>query len=304
MKKTVFLFIIGFILFSCKNDDDCLQDYQEYIQQIDPTIIAEYHILNSSGLINQKYIFNSDGVMTKYVTGSYIINYSYDDFYKLINISKTDLSEILLESADIIYDSNDRVTQIGDKIYTYDTVGDYYISDYNTTTYIVNNEYIQSFEESSYEKYYGHPIIQMTFFEGLKEVYASGGIGVWEYEVEELSHHYNYDGNNMLSSGPSRVFQFDDNISSLKSSLSNLHYVYGFIDNSEIRSHLNILMNTNNRTNMTFGMYGPESREYYYNFNTNGLPIEGFSRGVYTGIPETNWFNMSYYYYQGDVIPE
>ena len=306
--KLLFIFCLS-IFISCSNDDNL------NCQNIDSTKIAEYHIGNDI-TISQRYVFNSDGELSIFYhyPNNYAIHYHYDSDYKLVNFTKNVISTgITIESKDVLYDLNNRVTQIGTKVYTYNSVDNYYTTDLWSNSYSADsgnldiNEY--SFKKYNYSEYnLLNPIIQMEYIEGGTETYLpTGNVNSWEFGNEDFSHTYHHNGENLISEqnwyGPG--FEYDTNTNPLKSNQSNLYYVFGLMhDTSQLHSHLNILINTNNKLNLQWDNDGgPESNEYYYNFNTNGLPVKGYSRELYGGIPETDWYHSSSYYYQGDVIP-
>jgi len=306
------LFFVGLLFISCCNDDD----FQNDTQLLDPLKISEYHIVSSSGVIGQRYVFNNDGDLSKYYNHSsdFVITYSYDSQYQLINISKYNLTDnSIIESRDIIYDSNDRVTQIGNRIYTYDSSGNFYTADnWSNNDTFDNGNYIV--EEYSYNKFHysnynsDNPIIQMTYVEGGKDTYVpTNHIDEWVYENEDYSHNYRHDGFNLIDEGNwfNHEYSYDEKRNPLKFNLSNIEYLFGLIHNtSSLHSHLNILINTNNKTNTHWdNSGGPEETRFQYDYNDLELPLKGYARGYYTGIAETDWYHISNYYYQGDIIP-
>jgi len=109
------LLLLG-VLSAC-SDDETIQELQqvEETSQVDPTIIAEYHQLNSTGDITAKYIFNNEGVLSEIKYAGYIELYNYNTDYKITNISKKDLLGNILDSKDVEYNTDGYITTIGSR---------------------------------------------------------------------------------------------------------------------------------------------------------------------------------------------
>jgi len=304
MKSNYIIVALLMLFISCGNDDDCIQE----TQQIAPTVIAEYHIMSSSGLINRKYIYNKDGVLIKCAWDGGQIIYSYDDQYKLINFSETDFSGNIIESVNISYDSNNRVSQIGDKIFLYDDLNSVYIANYEATTYVLQDGAFL-LEEVFFSKYFysgtDNPIIHRVGVEKIIETdVPTGNIMEWEYENPDTSLYYIHDGVNLLAYGGDYFssYIYDDFLNPLYDEKTNLKYIFGFLNGGF--NYLNFTLSKNNVVHFLWDTNGIEEIKYQYEFNSNGLPTKVFSSQYYGGIQETDWSHYSNYYYQGDEIPE
>ncbi|MFD0964304.1 hypothetical protein [Pseudofulvibacter geojedonensis] len=317
MKRIILIFslnILLFSVFSC-SDDDCPGDSQT----INPTTIKEYHTINYDGAINQKYRFNNKGLLSQYHSTytDYTFNYEYDASDRVITISKNDLNDNEIESVDILYDNENRISKIGQLEYTYLQNENYYHSGEGYFTPEVESFTDQNGDQietsmriySTYQDdnldgifnrcdYYDTELNNLTTGQYL-------GNDLEEYcEYSQFSS-YRHDGNNLISSNEYDKRTYDTNNNPLYSETSNIKYVIGFLNSSFNNGHpYPVIISKNNTTHIRWDVDGPEETAYEFEFNNYNLPKNRYSQGYYTGIPEGEQYISAKYYYQGDTIPE
>ncbi len=293
------------------SDGNTNDDNTEIYIEFNPLIIAEYHILNSNGDPATKYLFNENGRFKEMHTENTKVIFGYDSNDKIINITTTDMNDILIESQDIIYSSENRIESIGTRVLDYYEAENYYIdtSNYNSDGPFNYEEDGIPYEE--YEFYYHkyevsdvNPIVKLCLFSGNQitnlntgEVQNFGDCSEFE------SNNYSNNVNNECGDIDCIGFGYDSNINPLQGS-TNLIDVYGFIRIFPFGaqpSKLNILINSNNLTLMNYS--DPSYLEYDYEFNDNNLPITG-SRQYIDELGPGDVNAYSRYYYQGDAIPD
>ena len=280
---------------------------------IDPTIIAEYHILNSAGDPSTKYIFDANGQITQ-IRNSNNINYqfNFDADNRLVNVTTTNELDAIIESQNIIYDSENRVLSFGNRNYEFvDSDPDYFI---HTETHSIDGPYYYEDENGDtieeYEIYYqsyisgNNPLLTLCYFSGSEQTNTNTG------EFTEYGFCSEFEGNSYTNNVENDCgdtdcvnFGYDNNTNPLMGS-TNLIDVYGFLRVLPFGSQpskLNILINTNNLSLVNYS--DPSQIEYTYEFNEYNLPVLGNRQYVdELGPGDVNLYSK--YYYQGDVIPD
>ncbi|MDG5492763.1 hypothetical protein [Psychroserpens sp. SPM9] len=278
----------------------------------DPTIIAEYHIINSEGNPTNKYFFDADGRFEELHTSSTKYLFAYDNSEKIINITTTDIDDVVIESQDVIYDSEGRITQIGTRHFEFVADENYFIE---TETYSIDGPYTYEDENGDiieeyeiwYTKYYGsigNYVNTLCYYSSIEQTNTTTG------EFNEYGYCTNFESNdyvnnvgNICTDSDCVDFGYDNTINPLMGS-TNLINVYGFIRLFPFGSQpskLNILINANNLTLMDYS--DPSYIVYSYEFNGNNLPVSGTRQYLdEVGPGEVNLYSR--YYYQGDIIPD
>lgn len=308
------LLIILLALSACSEDDQTLSS-----QQIDQTIITEYHkISGNGGGIYEKYKFNNEGLLSQHyaIYNDYTLNYSYNSEKKLINISKKDLNNNLIEETNILYDNNDRVIKVDQLDYVYHEVEDYYHSGEGYDSPIISIEnYNGDNIESSLREYNAY---KDSNFDGVFEhcYYFDAeltNLTTGQYIGNDIETYYNsspfnfywHDGENLTASNEYNRRTHDANTNPLYNNTSNIKYVIGFLhsDYSDGNIYPDII-SKNNVIHHDWDVDGPEETAYIYDFNNHNLPVNRYSQYYYTGNSEGGQYLSAKYYYQGDIIPE
>lgn len=295
------------------SDGNLEDDPTQTLILINPNIIAEYHILNSVGEIMTKYSFDSMGQID-YISHSFnnvttIHSFEFDGSEKLINYAKTDDNGFLLESNDITYDSEDRITTIGDRqIEFIEDDPNYFIDsgNFNEDVWIVDNiEYTESY----YIKYDyltpNNPILRSCSYSYTSEYDLNTETLIDEYGGCGDTFWNGFDGNvfNDCSDTDCVLFQHDSNTNPLRSS-TNMIEVYNFLRTQLLGFNydpLFLLFSQNNLVQINYS--DPSYIVYTYEFNDNNLPVAG-NRQYLDELGPGETHPYSNYYYQGDIIPD
>ena len=281
----------------------------------DPTIMTELHLMNRSGEVIARYVFDDFGTLTKiyrYLGFDYnnneIYNFEYDAELKLINFNSTDLNGVFIDSKDILYDSDNRVTQIGTLPYYYFPGEDYYRN--NLTDEV--NEYTDSdgneVTRTSFIKYIftnDNPIAQWGFFIHIS-VFNPNTNDTSESSSLSLMNSYGFENSNLTmvcSDIDCVMYSLDSNQNPLLST-TNLNYIFGFLilwdDFDSWHEPLLNFFSNNNKIREDFS--DPSDNRYVYVFNSNNLP-ESVNRQSWYGYLEEEYLYFNYFY-QGGTIPD
>ncbi|MFK7781135.1 hypothetical protein [Psychroserpens sp.] len=291
------------------SDGNLDNDLTEISIQFDPLIIKEYHILNSNGNPSTKYFFNDDGRFKEMHTQNTKYHFDFDSSEKLVNITTTDMNDVLIESQDVVYTSENRIESIGSRNFDFYEDDNYYI---DTSTYSPDGPFYYEDNGVQYEEYevYYHkyevsntnPIIKLCLYSGIERTNLNTN------EVEEIGDCSEFESNYFTNNVTNECgdtdcvnFGYDNNSNPLLGS-TNLIEVYGLIRIFGTQpSNLNILINANNLTVVNYS--DPSYISYDYEFNSNDLPVTG-SRQYIDELGPDDINPYSRYYYQGDVVPD
>ncbi|MBR9914862.1 MAG: hypothetical protein GYB32_08550 [Algicola sp.] len=279
-------------------------------EAFDPTIIAEYHILNSEGNPTNRYKFDSNGRFKELQTFDKHYYFTFNDAQQLTNLTTTTSNGTLISSEDIIYDANNRVIQIGDRNFEFYESDNYYIE---TETYSIDGPYlyedfngdtIEEYEINyfKYSLYDGNPIVQLCYYYGGEQTNTNTGEeSEWGYCSDFEANQYTNNIENICSDTDCVDFWHDSNTNPLYGT-TNLIDIYGFIRMfGEQPSKLDILISANNLTGINYS--DPSQINFLYTYNDYNLPytvIRQYQDELGIGSES----DYAIYYYQGDIIPE
>ncbi|TYA57954.1 DUF7507 domain-containing protein [Formosa maritima] len=300
------------------NDDDGndSNDPTVNIIEFDPLIISEYHELNSSGDIRTKYAFNEEGDFYKFsdIGANLSLIFEYDSEGKITIIEETDLLGTVLNSHEISYDTDDRVTSIGNHNYIYNTDEEFYYDEdsYFESTY-EDGDLI--YTEIGYLKFLISESSVNSFTDFCNYSYNS----VYNTVTESYTEEYTYcnvlldgiighDGINVIAEyneNDDITYVHFSSINPVYTDSNNLQMLFDFLKN------LNILDNnfnykviwSQNNLQSSIPEIEPSSNIWSYNFNDLELPIESTIQSYYAGSLEYERL-FANYYYQGDTIPD
>ncbi|MFD2822049.1 hypothetical protein ACFS5M_00105 [Lacinutrix iliipiscaria] len=298
-------------------DGNTSNDPTETIIEFDPLIISEFHMVNNEDVPQLKFYFDTEGQLYKIYQFDYRItpnevrlyNLEFDSEQKLTNITKTTSDDIIIESIDITYDSENRVTRIGDKDFEFveDDTSYYFLTEsFSEDTYILGDyEYVEGY----FEQYMVSPSNTINTkcyrFYGSEYNTVTDELDEYSYCSDFISNDYISNINNECTDADCATFSHDSNINSLYSNSTNLIEVYGFLRDllGGVSNYdpFFILFSQNNLTLIDFS--DPSSIVYEYEFNDNNLPVSSTLQWLDELGPGAINPN-SYYYYQGDEIPE
>jgi len=311
MKNLTLLFAVFTLTFSCTKTDDAGK--AGFVP--DPTIIAEYHKLHSNGNVYAKYIFDENGRFSQYINvGNTSTLYEYDTNDRIINVIKTNLQDNSTETFALSYDSENRIISYGDRTFTYNPDGNYFIDDSSYNTH--ENPYSDPeilYTSETFLKYYedengriykseDYEIISMTnLTTNITEIYWEGPTGTSEYEW-----FYAVNATGKWQNGFPYDYVYDENINPLYHSQSNLSDIMTIISGG---SGLFAVISQNNlirsgESCVGDNPCGPEGNDFTYNFNDLNLPTQSTSQYYYVGSPEGDSYVNAKYYYQTDEILE
>jgi hypothetical protein len=282
------------------SDGNTENDATEIVIEFNPLIISEYHILNADGDPQIKYYFDDSGQIDKiFYSDNRTYDFEFDSEQKLVNIIINDENGILIESSSVSYDSQHRVTSIGDRQFEFvEGNPDYYID-------------LETFYENNYT--YGDSEYTDIQYARLSTLYTCNYFYDSEYNTvtQELMEYsyclgfdaYSYNGNvdRHCNDSDCTYFSHDFNINPLYST-TNLIYLNSFLSFpfSEYYSSFFYLFSQNNLTLINYG--DPSSDVYNYIFNTNNLPVSSTRQHRDASGPQPEVARGNYYY-QGDDIP-
>ncbi len=313
MKTVHCSFLVWLLVLSCSKTGETIEE----IFVPDPTIISEYHHFNHDGSLMAKYIFDEIGRLSEYLRPDYIsVSYSYDENHKLIKIVKTDLQSNSNESFSLTYDSENRILNFGNNMFTYYPNGNYLIdsphSEYeyidendNNILYteILNHKYFIN-ENGFINEYCGYEFYLKTYLDtNNTEIIWEGCGGIYFHSFEYLD--------NVITSSDQNdnnpIYIYDDNTNPLyfpESNILDLALIlptqYYGLNNSDLFP----FVSKNNLIEWDNGDGGSESYKLEINFNDTNLPVKSYYQSYYLESPEGNPYVIAKYYYQGDTIPE
>lgn len=322
MKKLHLLFAVLFLIISCSKTD--IKSEETFVP--DPTIISEYHELDFNGDIRLKYLFDDNGRIKELIdisNNNIKYKYDFDSNNKLINISKYNEAGNVLTNTDIIYNTEGKIINFGDRTFSYNPDMTNYVShedfqflEGSNNFYIEDNTYYNSGEPKYDPEFDEYSEQEITFKYYLEN--SDGLITSWcdQYEVfinyeNELLSASNwkasfrvYTNNNfseeILRNGESENhFNHDSSINSLFQGKTNLIYLSPILNSYQI----DILLSINNVIIQEPSSDDPEHDEYIYEFNDNDLPTSKTRQAFFQGNLESEYLYASYYY-QGDVVPK
>lgn len=293
------------------NGDDS-NDPTETIIEFDPLIISEYHELNDSGEIRTKYTFNEEGDFYKFsdIGANLSLIFEYDSEGKITTLMETDLLGTTLNSIEISYDTDDKITSIGDHNYIYNSVEEYYYDEdsYFESTYEAGD---LIYTEIGYLKFltsesavnnitrycnYGYDSVYNTVTETYIEEYTYCNVlldGIIGHDGINVIGHYNENDD--------LTYEHFSSINPLYTDTNNLQILYVFLKT------LNILNDTfnykviwsQNNLQSSIPEIDPSTKTWSYNFNDLELPIDSTIQ-----ISDAGTWLFANYYYQGDTIPD
>jgi len=295
------------------NDSD---DPTETIIEFDPLIISEYHELNGSGEIRTKYTFNEEGDFYKFsdIGANLSLIFEYDSDGKITTLVETDLLGTALNSIEISYDTDDKITSIGDHNYIYNSVEEYYYDEdsYFESTYEAGD---LIYTEIGYLKFltsesavnnitrycnYGYDSVYNTVTETYIEEYTYCNVlldGIIEHDGINVIGHYNENDD--------LTYEHFSSINPLYTDSNNLQILYVFLKTLNILNeafNYKVIWSQNNLQS-SIPEIEPSSKIWLYNFNDLELPINSTIQSYYAGTLEYERL-FSNYYYQGDAIPD
>ena len=276
MKKLILIFLTICILTSCQSDSDNVKSNPNALQRVD---------FYPKSPNETRWNFNKKGFLTSITdsNGDTLESFAYDAKNNVIQNTKYSQGTPI-ENLNIIYDSDNYIKSINNKIYNYSHEDNRYFYDSNNETFSckVNSDGLATLYFSSITNTNpaGNLFLSYTF------EYENGNLISIEKNgtvVNPIEIDFNYGLiTNPLKSGLLPVFR-------LKSLTEPQFLEHGFTSNNlkEGQNYLDA-----SQKSQTFGMLF---------YNTNKLELiteEDYYHGVYNS-GRTN----SYYYYQGDVIP-
>jgi len=295
------------------NDSD---DPTVNIIEFDPLIISEYHELNSSGEIRTKYAFNEEGDFYKFsdIGANLSLIFEYDSEGKISTIEETDILGTVLNTHEISYDTNDRVTSIGDHNYIYNTDEEFYYDEdsYFESTY-EDGDLI--YTEIGYLKFMTSESAVSSFTDFCNYSYNAVYNTVTESYTEEYSYCntlldgiIGHDGINVIADyneNDDIAYEHFSSFNPVYTDSNNLQMLFDFLKN------LNILNDTfnykviwsQNNLQSSIPEIEPSSKIWFYSFNDLELPTESTIQSYYAGSLEYEGL-FANYYYQGDTIPD
>lgn len=313
MKNLSYLFVAFILVVSCSKSDETTEE----AFSPDPTIIAEYHLLNSGGNTHTKYIFDETGRFTTFIkVDDTMVSFEYDENGRVTNVINTDLTGNSSESFPLAYDSEGNVSSFGNRTFTYYPDDNYFIED--------SSYHVEEFFSGNTETYYKKFDMDDSSYCGYAEYHEMNSTSntlelTWEgcEGLNSSSINYMVNVDFYSSSGYYQSYRYDENANPLYSSNSNLvellilfasrHESYGLGYHGI--QWLFVIVSQNNldgsgESCVQANPCGPEGRHYTYEFNELGLPTNATSQYYYVGSPEGDPSISARYYYQGDVIPE
>ncbi len=319
MKNLYLFFVISILMLSCSNNDDTTNPVEEVFIP-DSTIIAEYHVLNNTGEIRAKSIFDNNGLLHKYknVTDDLTLIFHYDSENKIVAITKTNVEETTLGTFNpITYDANNKVTSIGTSDFTFDISKNEYIDDtsYSSNEYIGGNYYEQEINYSKYKlNEYGFAndichleliiITNLTTNETLEYPWCYDSSWSCTYD-SNYNISYTFEGGDGVTS-----LNYDSLVNPLFNSNSNIRDIYALLKGTiyiQWFAMYRTIFRTLSNNNLVYIHWddgvGPERDKYIYEFNGLELPVTTVREIYYFDILEDSYVSAKYYY-QGDEIPE
>ncbi len=310
------------------SDGNDSNDPTETLIEFDPLIISEYHLITpDSGSITYRYVFDSNGRISKLINLIEIDNnysYSFNSNNLLSNISKIDSDDNIVESIDIIYNSENKIISIGNRTFTYNpdlinyvpipgyafpfSIENFYIED---TTYYISPEPPVGYEQE----------ITFDYFKENSEGQITGSCDFYEIyrnHLDEITYQgcftnvlWGYGDNQLTLEGTAdfaSFITFDANTNPMFQGETNLANIAPFFNHHSSPINVEIvfkrdLLSINNIILIEGYEKDPEHTEFLYALNSINLPIESTIQYYYfDGLDSEHHF--SNYYYQGDDIPE
>ena len=288
----------------------------ETIIEFDPLIISEYHELNGSGDIRTKYAFNEEGDFYKFsdIGANLSLIFEYDSEGKITIIEETDLLGTVLNTHEISYDTDDRVSSIGNHNYIYNTDEEYYYDEdsYFESTY-EDGDLI--YTEIGYLKF----LISESSANSFTDICNYGYNSVYNTVTETYTEEYTYcnvlldgiighDGINVIADyneNDDITYEHFSSINPLYTNSNNLQMLFDFLKNLNILDdnfNYKVIWSQNNLQS-SIPEIEPSSNIWFYNFNDLELPINSTIQSYYAGTLEYDRL-FANYYYQGETIPD
>jgi len=242
----------------------------------------------------QHYNFNTQGYLSdiRKSDGTMEQEFVYDVNNNLIESIRYN-SAGLPTSFTITYDANNRMTQAGTMVLTYDP---------SFTRYIYDPEYTNEYEYLDYTHY------DLTE-EGLLNSQKSYFVAVDVENYMDQPYQCYYNNGNLIrlaldNFNHSRRWEYVYFTNPLKNAMLPILKTMGIVDNSYSSAYLRPdFCSSQLVSSVRYELEDPESSQFIYQFNANNLPIKKSERMYYFNTLEMVR-TAALYYYAGDEIPQ
>ena len=298
-----FLIVLLCIFFSCETDETTSVSEEDMNPDstptvaIDPTLIAEYHIISSTGDASSIYSFDDQGNLSKYrnMSDDFETHFRVNAELQITQIVTKDLAGNEIEVLQtIVYGTNGKVSQINDKTFFYNIEENTY---YENSDVMQEGVLLNTESDTTYNKYYyeeGNPMLQFCYI--ITEV---EGDTFNEYCYEDFGWTIGFYEGNIRSIFPHYYrYYYDDFVNPLYSN-TNLKDIMAFIP--ELRQEANrysVFFSENNFIKIDEPGGPPDEWFDTYNFNEYALPTNRYSSYFYNGEQQGETVLTARYYYQ------
>ena len=283
MKKLVCLVVLTFFSFSCSKSDE----NETQVNVIDPTKVVK--VIFFPGALNERHWNFNDNGLLKEITeldGTILQSFVYDTNNNLVNntIHDIEYSEYPIIN-NFTYDSNNYIISYNGQKVTYNALLNSYTIHNKDGFSLINTEITLNDEQlivNEKENY----IEEVTYsVQGFKAHYINENMGGYAHNGE---------------GGTS--YKYDNKINPLKQALLPICRAMG-ISNFGNATYKWAIGGYNSSNNVIFDDFDDfDKYEFIYEYNSNNQPLTCTSKIYSSGVLLRTTLT-TFYYYQGDVIP-
>ncbi|WP_290842074.1 hypothetical protein [Flavobacterium sp.] len=289
--KNALLFLFSILVFSSCSDDD--QGTTPDVQQNDPTLLA-MAVFNPGATNETHWKFDDDGILTDITSanGTVLKHFEYDSQGRL---TQANFFGTTPENFVFTYDSNNRIASVNGMVFTYNTTSGTYIQDFEDPIVGAEFDYFDRYEFNVDAS--GRLVSEVGIYLSSDGNYDTAGANA-AYQNANTVSLWSYGGDS------SEGYTYDSHNNPLKAATDAIRRAFAVTHFGSYHDKFlgGMYSSGNNPVTQHYASEDPESHEFEYEYNANGLPFSCVLKNFYLGNPDGQAQYINYYY-QGDVQP-